>query len=385
MSKMNLVSKLFQKSVIQKISNTDWSKGTDSPFVVELDPTTVCDLACPGCISGDLINTKNPELRGFNNDRIIELVNEMVESGVKAVVLIGGGEPLAHPSTPQIIKIMSENNVQIGLTTNGTLMKRHIDLIADHVSWTRVSVDAGTDEMFLRLRPTKNHKSKFNIVLDNMRELGKKKKGIMGYSFLIRTKADGQTENPPGKEFGLVDVSNVREIYTAAKVAKEVGCDYFEIKPSYDDDHNIVIHSEEDMELAKDQINKCNSLENENFKILGSVMLDSSLNREKPGDQIKKYTNCKSAELRTLVSPSGVYVCPYYRGQERMKIGDARYENFSEMWKKRKEVLQRLDPSKDCKNLHCIRHETNLEVDKVIEKLKKKENIDVKADDDLFI
>ena len=33
--------------------------GTDSPFVVELDPTTVCDLACPGCISGDLLNQKN--------------------------------------------------------------------------------------------------------------------------------------------------------------------------------------------------------------------------------------------------------------------------------------------------------------------------------------
>ena len=59
MTKMNLVNKLFQKSVIKKIDTTNWDIGTDSPFVVELDPTTVCDLACPGCISGDLLNQKN--------------------------------------------------------------------------------------------------------------------------------------------------------------------------------------------------------------------------------------------------------------------------------------------------------------------------------------
>ena len=73
MTKMNLVSKLYQKSVIEKIKNTDWVSGTTSPFVVELDPTTVCDLACPGCISGDLLNQKNPLDRGFAVEKINSL------------------------------------------------------------------------------------------------------------------------------------------------------------------------------------------------------------------------------------------------------------------------------------------------------------------------
>ena len=59
MAKMQLLPKLYQKKVLDKINN-DLVKGENkSPFVIELDPTTVCDLACPGCISGDLLNQKN--------------------------------------------------------------------------------------------------------------------------------------------------------------------------------------------------------------------------------------------------------------------------------------------------------------------------------------
>ena len=37
-------------------------------------------------------------------------------------------------------------------------------------------------------------------------------------------------ENPAGKEIGLVEVTNINEILAAAKLAKDIGCDYFELK-----------------------------------------------------------------------------------------------------------------------------------------------------------
>ena len=386
MTKMNLVNKLFQKSVIKKIYGTDWDIGTDSPFVVELDPTTVCDLACPGCISGDLLNQKNTEDRGFAPKTIASLSKEFIEMGVKAVILIGGGEPLAHPSTIKLIEELGENKIKIGLTTNGTLMAKYLHVISKYVDWTRVSMDSGTDEMFLNLRPTANNKSKFKIVIENMRNLAKIKKGKLGYSFLIRTKADGKIENPAGKKIGLVDVTNVHEIYAAAKLAKDIGCDYFEVKPSYDDFHQLVLHSEEDMKFASEQIEEAKTLENENFEILESVMLESSLKREQVGHQEKKYTKCYSAEMRTLVTPSGCYVCPYFRGSDDKKIGDARYTPFKDIWLvERKKVVEKLNPSIDCKNLHCIRHETNLELEKIITKKRDDLGDFVKQDEDLFI
>ena len=45
---MKLTNKLYQKFVIDKLDKTDWNSGNDAPLVVELDPTAVCDLACPG-------------------------------------------------------------------------------------------------------------------------------------------------------------------------------------------------------------------------------------------------------------------------------------------------------------------------------------------------
>jgi len=306
-----------------------------------------------------------------------EITEDIISSDVTAVILIGGGEPLGHPSTIELIKKLGENGVQIGLTTNGTLMGKYLDIIAKYVSWTRVSMDVASDEMFKNLRPTKTGKSKFNIVIENMKELAKIKKGILGYSFLIRTRADGLIENPAGSNIGLIEHTNVYEIYDAAKLAKEIGCDYFELKPSYDDFHQIVMHNEKDMHTASVQLEMSKKLEDQNFRVLESVMLESALKREKAGNQKKEYTDCKSAELRTLITPSGCYVCPYFRGENSKRIGDLRFETLSEMWngKKRKDVMKKLDPSKDCSNLHCIRHDTNLELEKINELLKNKKSV----------
>jgi len=56
---MNIITKLQQEFVVNKIKNINWNKGTDSPLIVELDPTAVCNLASPGCISEDIITTGN--------------------------------------------------------------------------------------------------------------------------------------------------------------------------------------------------------------------------------------------------------------------------------------------------------------------------------------
>jgi len=63
---MNLAKKLKQKIVLERISEIKWQDYSSRPFIVELDPTAVCDLACPGCISEDLIKVGN----SFSKERI---------------------------------------------------------------------------------------------------------------------------------------------------------------------------------------------------------------------------------------------------------------------------------------------------------------------------
>lgn len=348
---MNLRSKLYQKDVLNKISQTDWQAGNSAPFVVELDPTAACDLACPGCISEDLIALGNR----FTDDRLLALGQELIDCGVKAVILIGGGEPLAHKKAGELIELFGKNDVHVGITTNGSFIDRYIGPISEYSKWTRVSMDAATEEMFSVLRPTKGRgaKNKFEKIIGNIRLLAKSKKGKLGYSFLIQTAADG-----PGV------ASNISEIYSAALLARELGCDYFEVKPSYQFrngiDHALMKHALDQMQLAAKEVARLDELETANFKIVYAINLKYSLEGVEAA-QPKDYKACPSTHLRTTVTPTGVFVCPYWRGKQHMQVGDVVHQSFLEVWdgSMRKEVMGRLDVSKDC-GFHCLRHETNV-------------------------
>ncbi len=76
--KMNLISKLHQDFVIEKIQKIDWAVSSESPLVVELDTTEACDLACPGCISEDMMKTNNR----FTNERLLQLGKGFYEYGI---------------------------------------------------------------------------------------------------------------------------------------------------------------------------------------------------------------------------------------------------------------------------------------------------------------
>ncbi len=360
MSQLDLKSKLKQRSVVDKIKSIDWDKTSDGPMVVEFDPTTVCNLACPDCISRDLLN------HGFfSRERIMELTKEMVDAGVKAVVLIGGGEPLAHPSIGSVIEYLGEHGVSIGLTTNGLLIDRYMDRIAKYCNWVRVSMDAGTEATFHRIRPSVSGKPMFNKAIDNMRRLATIKKGKLGYSFMIY--AEGRFDPEKRGEISDEDAfTNVNEILQAAKLAKEIGCNYFEVKPMYDSNHYAIAQCEKVIKVAAEQTEEAVKLSDDNFKVLRATKLRHVLAGEGVIEK-KEYHRCAVAQLRTLVTPLGVFVCPYFRGREDMKIGDVRKTSFQEMWhgKQRAEVLARLDPVKHCQ-MHCIRHDSNLIIEKMI-------------------
>lgn len=346
---MNLKNKLYQNPVVERIKNTHWVKGNSSPLVVELDPTAACDLACPGCISEDLIALGNR----FSEDRLLELGREFIDCGVKAVILIGGGEPLAHKKVGEFIELMGANDVHIGITTNGSFIDRYIDVISEYSKWTRVSMDAATDKVFSVLRPTRGGKSKFDKIVSNMRLLARSKKGKLGYSFLIQTPADG---------IGII--SNIHEIYDAALLARDIGCDYFEVKPTYQFrngvPHALMKHQQKLMDAARTEINRLDELETASFSIMYAINLKYALDGLQVS-QTKDYKVCPSTHLRTTVTPTGVFVCPYWRGKDHMRVGDVTRQSFREVWEgqQRREVMQRLDASKDC-NFHCLRHDTNM-------------------------
>lgn len=348
---MNLTMKLMQPDVLKRIEETDFDQTLCIPYIVELDPTGVCDLACPGCISEEIVHRGN----SFTRERLLTLGQEMVDSGVKGVILIGGGEPLAHPSAGELIALLGRQDVHVGITTNGSFIHKFLPAIAEFSSWTRVSMDASNEDSFLKLRPSKGGKSKFNKIVHNMELLAAIKRGKLGYSFLIQTEADGI----PFKH-------NCNEIYDAARLAKEIGCDYFEVKPSYafrgGIPHALQIHDPKYMAIAEAEIGRLADLEDENFQILSAINLKYSIaGVSEP--QAKRYQQCPSTYLRTTVTSEGTYVCPYWRDKEDFKFGNCAEDSFDKVMLSdaRRETVSRLDASKTC-GFHCLRNDTNHEV-----------------------
>jgi MoaA/NifB/PqqE/SkfB family radical SAM enzyme len=363
---LSLVEKLKQQTVQDFINKFLWNKSNSAPLVVELDPTTACNLACHDCISANLLNQG-----AIEDERLLRLAEEFAEHGVIAVVLIGGGEPMAHPKFGQMVKSLHGSGIKVGITTNGTMIDRYMDECADMTSWLRVSVDAGSDEVFQDFRPHPSGKSQFGLIIDSMKQLAKRKTGLLGYSFLLLSKYDDD---------GDFLRTNAIDIERAANIAKDIGCDYFEVKPAFDMMHFLQRQELSVIDIVNKNLKAIHELAEDNFKIIAPFTLEEALNGI--GTQTKAYNRCLTAEIRTVITPSGAYVCPYHRGNMNMRIGNINKEGLMEMWtgKKRRNVMDNVDPSKHC-SFHCIRHESNL----LLEAMAAGETVDPVSDYDFFI
>lgn len=286
----------------------------------------------------------------FTRARLMSLGVELIEAGVRAVVLIGGGEPLMHPAIGDLIAVLGGAGVQVGLTTNGTLLDRYMQPIAVHTAWTRVSVDAASQETYQRFRPHRGGANVFSQVIAGMRRLARVKQGALGYSFVLLGRYTTS---------GTLTASNYGELFQAARLAKDIGCDYFEVKPEYDLAHRLrVLPAAVTAQLRRD-LDSLAALSDATFEVVAPpTLLDviAGAVHEQP----KTYHECPVAKLRTLISASGAYICPYHRGRAASRFGDPQVESFDTMWLRHREggVGEATSPIDDCQ-FHCIRHETN--------------------------
>lgn len=344
-SRLSLAQKLLQRSIWRDVSTVAQGGCLASPLVVELDPTTCCDSACPECISGRLLN------RGrFSAERLAELAHELVEAGVRAVILIGGGEPLLHAGTQRVLEILGRAGLSLGVTTNGTRIAHHFEALAEYATWTRVSVDAGSRAVYETFRPHRSGENLFDRIIDDMRRLAEHKKGALGYSFLLMRRP-GNGSRPPE--------TNAGDLLRAGRLAKEIGCDYFEIKPAYDLDHFLLPQPEDWVAAVDEQVRALEELQDESYSVLAPTTLSVILSRGAT-EEPKAYDRCLISELRTLITSDGAFICPYFRGDTSRRYGDPVTTPFSELWRgdARRRVMAATRPGRHCR-FHCIRHASN--------------------------
>jgi organic radical activating enzyme len=101
--------------------------------------------------------TNNPD-RQIPFGKVIEILDDAKEIGVKAIQYTGGGEPTVHPNHREIFQATLDRGLDLALVSNGSIFRK-ADAVADstvnlllRAQWVRFSMDAGTRETYASTR-----------------------------------------------------------------------------------------------------------------------------------------------------------------------------------------------------------------------------------------
>lgn len=118
-------------------------KNNDPNTVISshISPEGACNLACSYCS----VTYRDTHSR-IPLETIQDYVIKLKSRGLKAVILTGGGEPLAYPKINELVKWLKfEQGIDLGLINNGTLTHRLDDDAWKAFSWVRVSINVFKD------------------------------------------------------------------------------------------------------------------------------------------------------------------------------------------------------------------------------------------------
>ena len=158
------VSRERKREIIQAIAA---NRPTRGPVHVELDLTDRCNVACYFCNQQDLRTKESIPL-----PKLTDLIDELVEGGLKSVRLSGGGDPLFHRDVLNVLDYLAQKNVVVdNLTTNGVALnsdvaRRLVDNKAREVIFSLNAADAADYARMMQVKP-----ALFEKVLENIRNL----------------------------------------------------------------------------------------------------------------------------------------------------------------------------------------------------------------------
>lgn len=271
------------------------------PVLITVDPANACNFDCAWCNASYIRKHRNFMLSSKALQRIADFLPRWGETytkfnyDLKAICIAGGGEPLINPHTPEFIDQVRKHNIEIGMVTNGSRIHECIDALSQ-LTWVGVSVDAGNNASFSRLKGLDPDKNIFGKVLDNISLLVEYSKSH--HSWL------GKNHPSYGISYKyLLYKDNIPEVFAAAKLAKEIGCKAIHFRPAGTTWDNIngeqqIEFTHEDIEMFEDQISQAMELDDENFSVFGVT--------HKFNSQFciaNEFNNCYAIFMTSVISP----------------------------------------------------------------------------------
>jgi radical SAM protein with 4Fe4S-binding SPASM domain len=307
-----------------------WQSGENIyPIEVEISPSGACNHRCIFC-AVDYIGYKPNFL---DKEVILQNIRTMKEKGLKSVICSGEGEPLLNRDLPAIANGIKSYGVDVAMSSNAALFsKDKAEECLAAFTWIRFSVASLEPESYYKIQRAKA--GDLDLVKTNLADA-------------VAVKKEKHARTTLGVQCLLMP-ENVHQIVSMTKELREIGVDYFTIKP-----YSQHLHSQNKMSIDYGQMLELEAelkqYETEDFSVYFRANAMNKMHKK------KDYKECYGMPFMTHIDARGnVWPCVAHIGNPAYCFGNI-YENpIEEIWEgeQRRQVMEKLkkqDINKVCR------------------------------------
>ena len=313
------------------------------PIYIRIKPTNVCNQNCYYChYKNSYLDLDDYLPKDFiPREKMLEIIDDMADMGVKAVTFSGGGEPLVYPYIEETMQKALDSGIDLSIITNGTLLKDKKAEILAKAKWVRLSVDSSRKEMYAKTRSVPE--DMFSELLKNIENFAKIKDKTceLGINFVVNEK-------------------NHEYVYEMAELMKSLGANHVKFTPAISNETEKY-HAPFMREVMED-LERAAELNDEHFRVID--LYTSDFNRVKSGVKIfdRAYDVCYIKEMVCVIAAnSKVYYCHDKAYLNDGCIGDLKNMRFKDLWfsDKTMKLFKNFDVHKVCYQ-HCVYDDRNI-------------------------
>lgn len=312
------------------------------PIHIRLKPTNICNHRCRYCAySSETLTAFGKNTWDHNatipGEKMLEIIGDIIEMGVKAVTFSGGGDPFVYPHLLEASKILAKSPVRFAALTNGSRVTGELaEVFAASATWLRISMDGWDNASYSYYRGVPD--GEYTKIMKNIGNF----KMLSGRCYL-------------GVSL-IIDGENGLHVYESLRRLKDAGVDSVKLSPCLVSDDELK-NKEYHLEIAseiKDQIEQAKSdLADSKFELFDAYTTLSEKFQ-------KQYTWCPTMQLCPIIgADQNVYTCPDKAyNLDKGLIGSIKDRRFSSFWFDDKSKFYKVNPTDDCSH-HCERNALN--------------------------
>jgi MoaA/NifB/PqqE/SkfB family radical SAM enzyme len=303
-----------------------------SPIFIRFKPTNRCNNNCFYCAYNADYTGMHPTTNRndeISREKMLEILSDLKDMGVKSIIYSGGGEPLVYPYIEEALTKTIENGMHFAMITNGQNLKGRVAELLGKADWVRISLDYFNPELFGEIRRIDS--SFFNQIKENIKRFVEIKEPTcnLGVNCVVHEK-------------------NRKFLYDIAKFCKDLGVETIRFSPVWNP--NFIEYHKDSKDYVLRQIERIKEeLSGDNFEVYESFSSELSSG----GLSQRPYKKCFWMQINPVIAADyNVYTCHNKAYDPLGILGSIKDKSFKELWFSEEvaKKFKEFDASENCKH-----------------------------------